>query len=267
MHNNADMSQFQSIEFSIDGIIAGKKISASNGLPLNQFVDFNSQVLQFLQGSENKAELRGVEVQIEDGSYLLRALIPAGILSSVSIDTEMLSNTNNLKGIDPKRAQIILEWQDRAKMSDTFCYKIRRAEKNLITISNNSKYSQQVVERVIDVERYIVGTITDWGGAKRVNVHIRPRNSQKEIIVSANEDQIKEQRENLVYHKAIAHVKAKQNLSTGKLGSYKLLELKAYKPRVSESELEEVINKGTKAWSSIRDAGEWVESLRGGDNA
>ena len=94
-----------------------------------------------------------------------------------------------------------------------------------------------------------------------------PRNSKTEIIIAASESQIREQRENLVFHKAIIHVRAKQNTKSGELNDYELIELRAYGPRIEDSRLQELFSKGAKAWAKVPNAGVWVEELRGGANA
>jgi hypothetical protein len=87
----------------------------------------------------------------------------------------------------------------------------------------------------------------------------------KEIIrIDASEEQIREQRENLVYHKAIARVRARQNPRTGELKDYRLLELRAFQPEVSEERLQTLFEKGAKAWAGVPDAAAWVEEMRGG---
>jgi hypothetical protein len=120
----------------------------------------------------------------------------------------------------------------------------------------------------VDVEHYLIGEITGWGGAQSPNVHLRPRNSRDTIIVDATEDQIRAQRENLVFHKAIVHVRAKRNPKTGEVdkASYKLIELRAYQPDVEDSRLQQLFERGAKAWAGIPDGGVWVEELRGGSH-
>lgn len=210
-------------------------------------------------------------MQIEDSSYLLRLLVPAGILTSLISDTAKVAESGNLSDIDPKRAEVVEHWVERARMDKSLTYVVRSPTQafRAVTVTEKSTFRREEKVQWVDVERYLVGTITDWGGAQAVNVHIRPRNATSEIIIAAKEDQIRDQRDNLVYHKAVVHVRAKQNAKTGELDpySYKLIELRAYGPKVEESRLQELFAKGAKAWAEVPEGGAWVEGLRGGANA
>jgi hypothetical protein len=135
-----------------------------------------------------------------------------------------------------------------------------------VIISKDSNLLHQEKIVWVDVERYVIGEITDWGGAQNPNVHIRLRNSRETIIVDATADQIREQHDNLVFHKAIAHVRAKQNPKNGALDNYKLLALRAYQTDVEDARLQQLFEKGAKAWANVPEAAAWVEELRGGYN-
>lgn len=249
------MSQPEAVEFILEGAVAGQTVSASAGVPFTRFLDFNEDVQKYVQGSDNKAVLHDLKVQIEEGSYLLRVLIPVGLLPSLIADSAKLAQTSSLADIDPIRARVILRWQDRAKMEPDLRYAVRspRGAFAPIVIAKDSDVRREERVQWVQVERYLVGEITDWGGAQSPNVHLRPRNTRDTLIIDATEDQIRTQRENLVYHKAIVHVRAKQNPKTGDLKEYKLVELRAYQPDVSDARLQELFDRGAKAWADRSD--------------
>lgn len=260
------MSQPETVEFILEGVIAGQPVSATEGVPFNRFIEFNEDVQKYVQGSDNKTALHDVKIQVEDGSYLLRVLIPIGLLPSLITDTARLAQSASLADIDPNRARVISRWQERAKMEPALRYAVRspRGAFAPVVISKDSVIQREQRVQWVDVERYLIGEITDWGGAQNSNVHLRPRNARETIIIDATADQIREQRDNLVYHKAIVHVRAKQNPQTGELERYKLVELRAYKPDVEDARLQELFDRGAKAWGGTPDGGGWVEDLRGG---
>jgi len=264
------MSQPHKLEFVLKGTVAGKSISTSNGLPFSRFAEFNDEVQRFLLGSDGKALLNDVQVQVAEGSYMLRVIIPTGILGSLISDTAKLAASNAMSGIDPVRAGVVLRWQERAKMDSSLSYGLRDPDAKLapVTVDGRSNFTREEKETKIQVERYLVGEITDWGGAQSVNLHLRIRNSKETIIIKASADQIRDQKENLVFHKALVHVRARQNLKTGRLEDYALIDLRAYAPaEISDTRLQELFEKGAKAWAGVRDAGAWVEELRGGVHA
>jgi len=263
------MSDQTTVEFALGGTMAGKPFSAKEGLPFSRFAEFNNEVQQFVIGSDAKTVLRDVQVQIDEGSYLLRVIIPAGLLASLNADADKIAHFGALADVDRKRADVVLHWQERTKMDASLTYAVRSPSNAFrpFIVTGKSNFRREEKAQWVTVERYLVGEITDWGGAQSVNVHVRLRNSRDVVIVTADEDQIRKQRENLVYHKAIVHVKAKENPTTGELQDYRLIELSAYGPKVEESRLQQLFAKGAKAWANVPDAGDWVEKLRGGADA
>ncbi len=263
------MSEPETVEFVLDGTVAGQPVSATAGVPFTRFLDFNEDVKQYVQGSDEKIVLRDLTVQIHEGSYLLRVLIPAGLLSSLIADTAQLTQSSTLADIDPQRAKVILRWQERARSEPSLRYAVRspRGAFAPLVITKDSTLRREERVAWVDVERYLVGEITDWGGAQTSNVHLRLKDTRDTIIIDAVADQIRAQRENLVYHKAIVHVRAKQNPKTGQLKDYRLIELRAYQPEVSEARLQELFERGARAWADVPDSSAWVEEQRGGEHA
>ena len=260
------MNEPETVEFVLDGTIAGQPVSATAGVPFTRFLEFNEEVQKYVQGSDERAVLRDLTVQIEDGSYLLRVLIPVGLLSSLLTDTARLAQATTLADIDPNRAKVVLRWQERAKMEPALRYSVRspRGAFAPVIITKDSTLRREERVQWVEVERYLVGEITDWGGAQSPNVHLRLRNTRDTLIVDATEDQIRAQRENLVFHKAIVHVRAKQNPKTGELKDYRLIELRAYQPEISDDRLQELFERGAKAWAGVPEGGGWVNEQRGG---
>ena len=262
------MTEPETVEFVLQGTIAGQPISATAGVPFTRFLEFNEDVQKYVQGSDERAVLRDLTVQVQEGSYLLRVLIPAGLLSSLITDTDRLAKATTLADMDPNRARVVLRWQERARVEPTLSYAVRspRGAFASVIISKDSSLKREERVQWVAVERYLVGEITDWGGAQTSNVHLRLRNSRETLIVDATTDQIRAQRDNLVYHKAIVHVRARQNPKTGELKDYQLIELKAYQPEVSDVRLQELFDRGAKAWAGVSAGGAWTDELRGGSH-
>ena len=261
------MTEPEAIEFVLDGTVAGQPVSASVGVPFLRFQEFNEDVQRYVQGSDDKAALRDLTVQISDGSYRLLVLIPAGLLISLVADTARLARSALLTDIDPNRARVVLRWQERAKMEGHLTYAIRSPRGAFPPVIVNKDSTLRREERIqwVRIERYLVGKILEWGGAQSPNVHLRPRNTKEAIIIDATEDQIHAERDNLVYHQAIVHVRARQNAQTGEIDkkSYQLIELRPYQPQVSEDRLQTLFEKGAAAWKNVPDASAWVNEQRG----
>jgi hypothetical protein len=263
------MSDHTTVDFALTGSIAGKPISPREGLSFSKFIEFNREVQEFVVGSESKGVLNDLQVQIEEGSYLLRVIVPAGLLISLTADTARLAQQENLSEMDRKRADIVLRWQEHARKEPSLSYSVRSPRQLFKAVNINSSTEFRIKETIqwVDVERYLIGMIMEWGGTVNTNVHLRIRNSRELICIDAKHDQIGEQKQNLVFHNAIVHVRAKENLKTGELKDYRLIDLREYKTTVDESSLQELFAKGAKAWGGVKDATDWVEELRGGAHA
>ncbi len=263
------MSEPVTIDFVLEGALAGQPVSATAGVPFSRFIEYNEEVQKYVQGSDEKSVLRELTVQVHDGSYLLRVLIPVGLLTSLVTDSARLSQSVSLAEIDPARAKIVVRWQERAKTEPSLKYVVRSPSAAFppVIISKDSNFHRENRAQWVNVERYLIGEITEWGGSHRApNIHLRPRNSKESLIIDALSDQIRAQRDNLVYHKAIVHVRAKQNPKTGELKDYVLIDLKAYQPETEEARLQELFDRGTKAWAGVSSASTWVDELRGGSH-
>jgi len=67
-----------------------------------------------------------------------------------------------------------------------------------------------------------------------------------------------------VYHMALLHVTAEENLLTGALRNLRLLAFEAHQPSYDEDEFKRMVEKGMQAWANVPDSAAWVEALRGG---
>lgn len=259
------MNQPEAVEFVLDGAIDGQRVSATEGVPLNRFIEFNNDVQDYVQGSDGRNALHDVKVQVHEGSYLLRVLVPAGLLASLIADSVRVAQAAPLTEIDPNRARVLLRWQEKAKMERSLRIAVRspRGAFSPIVITHESNLRRAERVQWVNVERYLVGEIIDWGGAQKPNIHLRLRNTRNTILVDATADQIRNQRENLVYHRAVVHVRAKQNPRSGEMKDYRLVELRAFEPNVTDERLQDLFDKGTEAWKDVPDASAWVSEQRG----
>lgn len=60
---------------------------------------------------------------------------------------------------------------------------------------------------------------------------------------------------------------ARQNLRTGQLKDFRLLEFAELARDFDETAYQRLVERGTQAWAGVADAGAWVDEQRGGDNA
>lgn len=260
------MNEAKKMEFVLRDKKDGVEITPST-INLKRFNEFNQQVALFLAGSEQLA-LDEVHVRVDEGSYKLTAILSALVLSSVEPDIQALQRQDSLGDIDSKRAEIVTKWQAQGKRSPDFSVAIRPVDiPNLspIELTKNTDYRIGDVTPWVQVEKYLVGTVQDMGGATSANLHLRIEGVKGLLKIEASQNYIKKQEKNRVYHRVIAHVTAEQHYKTGKLRNLRLISFEDHAPAYDEAALERFTEAGRIVWADVPDAAAWVREQRGGD--
>jgi hypothetical protein len=255
------------ITFTLRAKVNDREVTpASIGFSL--FNQFNSDVEAFLAGGQRRAPLDEVHLEIQDGSYKLVLTLPLLLAISLEPDLKKLHREDALGEIDPKRADILKQWQKRARISPDFCVAIDSPERTFppITISKETDYRAPDEDDWVAVEKYVVGTVVDMGGTTAANVHLVNEDSGKRFVAASTEDFLRDQRENYLYRKVQVHVSARENVKTGELRDILLISFIGKGPSYDEAELDAAIDKGTKAWANVPDSVAWLKSIRGSDD-
>jgi hypothetical protein len=261
----AVMNQLEAIDFVMRGQVDGVEITPRTiGLP--QFNEFNQQAEAFLAGSERVA-LGEAHVEILEGSYSLRILLPALALAAVEPDLRLLAREDALGEIDARRAEIVARWQTRSKEAEALTYEIRPGTPALpaIHISKASDYHVGEVSPWVAVEKYLLGTVVDMGGAQKANVHVRLEDTGRIAKIGTSQGYLHDQQENRLYHRILVHVRADQHHRTGDLRNLQLISFVDFHPVYDEAALDRFAATGREAWRDVPDAAAWVRELRGGE--
>ncbi len=258
------MSSETAITFVMKGRVEGREITPAN-IGFSRFNEFNKEVADFLVGSQ-RLDLDDVHVSVEEGSYMLRTLLPALVLSSVEPDLKLMAREDVLGEMDPKRSEIVKKWQDRSKNNPDLSYEMLPAGEGLskIRISQESDYRIGAIVPWVTVEKYLFGEILDMGGSQKANIHIKTRQSSKLLKVGTNQDYLRDQPENRLYHKALLQVRAEQHFRTGELRNIQLISFVDYRPVYDEEAMKLFETEGARAWADVPDAAAWVREVRGG---
>ncbi|NLF19112.1 MAG: hypothetical protein GX595_17935 [Lentisphaerae bacterium] len=259
------MNQAEAIEFVMRGQVDGVEITPRT-IGLSQFNEFNQQAEAFLAGSERLA-LGKAHVEILEGSYRLRVLLPVIALAAVEPDLRLLAREDALGEIDSKRAEIVTRWQTRSKAAEALSYEIRPGTAALpaVCISKASDYHVGEVSPWVAVEKYLLGTVVDMGGAQKANVHVRLDDTGRVVKIGASQGYLHDQRENRLYHKILVHVRAEQHHRTSDLRNLQMIGFVDYQPVYDEAALDRFAAQGKEAWRDVADAVAWVRELRGGE--
>jgi len=258
------MSNPTSIEFVLHGKVDGLEISPRT-IGLSQFNEFNSQVETFIAGSQ-KPKLDQVHVEIAEGSYIFRVLLPVAVMGALEPDLRLMARQDVLGELDPRRAEVVQKWQARAKDNPGVAYEVRPHIEGLpkVRISRETDYRVGEIVPWVAVERYLFGEVLDMGGAQKANIHLRLERSRKTLIVGASQGYLRDQAENRLYHKVLLHVRAEQHIRTRELRNIELISFVDYHPVYDEEALNRFAAKGAEAWADVPDAAKWVRELRGG---
>lgn len=258
------MSETTAIEFVLHGKVDGVAITPRT-IGLSQFNEFNQQVEQFIAGSQ-KLKLDEVHVEIRESSYLLKAILPAVVLSSLEPDLKLMARQDVLGELDYKRAEIVKKWQARTKSNPDVDYIVRpRGGDALpeVRISRETDYRIGAIIPWVAVEKYLFGEIMDMGGTQRANIHLKLDRGGKTELIGASQGYLREQLENRLYHKALLHVRAEQHYRTGDLRNIQLIAFVDYQPTYNEEALDRFAATGQQAWADVPDAARWVRETRG----
>ena len=259
----------RTFKFTMKRTADGAEITpATISLPL--FVEYNEQVLRFLRGSGKGADLVDSRVGIEDGSFRLAVTLDAAIAATLAPDFARLQQQDSLGDIDPMRARVIREWQAEARKYPDRAYSIEEigdVDVKPVTVNVQSDYHRRDDDQWVQVEKYLTGKIYEAGGKNKANLHLLLEDSNQAIIIETPEELLRNDPQNRLYHEARLRVTARQNLRTGQLKEFRLLEFAELAREFDETAYQRLVERGTQAWAGVADAGAWVEEQRGGDNA
>jgi len=254
------MNPTEQLRFAVSDRINDQDITPSY-VPLSLMGEFPKDVAQFLKGSTGDVNPNDVMVSIESGSLMLAATV----LMSTTLwsDLERLqSSPRSLSLIDPKRAKVIEHWQVLARKNPHRRYVVANQATNTSFSIDAASDFRKTDDMWVHVEKYVHGKVIDIGGKTKANVHLEMEDGIT-LTIAATQTKLAQGEQNRLYRPALLHVMAEENLMTGELRNYELLEFSDYQPSYDEDEFKRMVERGTKAWADVQDATSWLENLRG----
>ena len=256
------MNPINQLRFAVSDRIDDVDVSPSH-VSLALLGEFQRDVSDFLKGSNRDVDPSKVLVSIENGSLSMVASELLLAASMLWVDLEHLKAKDSLSLIDPKRASVVERWQLIAQKNPDRRYLVadQTSQMSFFSVDSTSDF-HKTEDMWVYVEKYLYGNIVDIGGSPNANVHLKLENGVT-LIIAATQKLLAQGEQNPLYRPALLHITAEENLITGKLRNYKLLEFDAYQPSYDEAEFNLMVERGTKAWADVPDATEWLEALRG----
>lgn len=255
--------QDDKITFSLKDVIVQDEVSPQNvTLPL--LSEFVQQVTAFLKGKKY-IDLTKVRSSIRHGSLAIEVNNSDGLLDDAIRDYYILLNNGPLNNIDSNRARIVELWQSSSKNNENRSY--------VLSIGDNPTESMHLVisdktnfvfknNNWVDVDLYLYGRVFDLGGKNKPNVHIELDNGNT-IKIQTSLNLLSTDEENRLYKKQLVRVRAKRNIETNQLKEERLISFVYYNPQFDEKNFEEISEKATSAWKSIKNVSQWVDEIRG----
>lgn len=249
--------------FSISDRVDGHDVTPEM-VPLGLLKDFVQDVSTFIRGSDKEIDAKDLLVSVVKGSLAIQSY--EGVPDEVPIwgDIEQLSK-GTFDEVDPKRAEMAEKWRINAMKNPTRVFRIGdTSNANVVAINADTFFTRETASNWVMVERYLSGTVEDWGGLTTPNIHLRLEDGST-IKIDATRDQIRDQQQNPVYHFVVIRVELEEDLVTGSMQNAKFLSFADYEPRIDEVEYQQATVAGRVAWIGVADAADWVRKIRGGE--
>ena len=255
--------ELTALEFSLHDVIGGQPLTPDT-VDLPTLRGFLQEVETLIKGDVEAANLADSRVRIESGSVKVVTLVAALLAANVEADLAKLDQTGDLDAIQPKRADVIENWQKRARRMPNRSYSLTTAQhKRALSISKESQLQHGSENGWVNVEKYLTGKVVDLGGKQNPNVHLVLTDSGESIQVSASQQQLGEEKENQLYKDVAVQVQAEQHLHTKALRNLRLIRFVPQTNAVDEQALAALWQKGREAWHDVKSAAGWVDALRG----
>lgn len=229
-------------------------------VPARVLASFSKEAADFLKGS-GRGSSKDLDISITKGSLALSSEDVAS--NPLFRDLRLLQDTGDLSRIDSKRREVIEKWQRRARRLKDYSIHIASTSiRSAVHISKASNYRDLGTARLVNVERYIRGTIQDLGGLSSTSAVVLLPDGNR-LTIKADKALIEKESVNRVYQETILRVRGKLNLDTSELTEAELISFVEYKPKFDNKDMETLVSKGRKAWADVKDHVEWVRSMRG----
>ena len=251
------------LEFSLEDAIGGRPLTMLT-VDLPTLRGFLEEVEKLIRGDVPGASLSDSRLRLEDGSVKLVALVAQLLAADVQGDLAKLNEKGDLDAIQPRRAEVIEQWQARARRFPNRAYSIQTsAASRALRIANTSQFQHGSENAWVGVEKYLAGKVVNAGGKQDPNVPLVTTNPGESVRISATEQQLGAEKENQLYKDVTLRVQAEQHMRTKALRNIRLIQFLAQATEADQRTLANLWQKGREAWRDVRSAADWVETLRG----
>lgn len=232
------------------------------------------EIIAILENAENllypseKKDRPNISYKIEEGSvkHILKTSIQYIIGFNAIIG--QVTQVQNIDFLDINSAKAFENIQDiAAKRNYVFSIKTSLDQTNEIKIDRTTKYYR--TEAIwADAEFYFYGKVTNAGGKDKANIHIYTEEIGT-VRIQTPISFLEQYNENMLYKTFGIRATGKQHSETGEIdtSTLKFIELVDYQPKYDEKYLKSLRDKAKKSWLGSINPDNWLNEIRGRDDA
>lgn len=261
------MTKAKKITFKVKDKLLDEEMNLDNiSLPI--LAEFATQTAAFLRGNKRHF-LSDIKTSIRSGSIAIEVENETGVLDDVEEDYMQAIKNGITSSMDPVRVNIIEQWQIAAQRNSNRIYELvveddtMHTVEQVLRISSDTDFKKRA-EQWVPVEEYVYGRVYDLGGKNRPNVHLELENG-KTIKIGSDVELLTEDRVNRLYQQQLVRIAAERNTDTDVLRNERLISFEHYAPSFDEDSFQAIVQKGRKAWQSISNPTQWLETMRGNE--
>lgn len=264
MRSKAMPAHSERFAFILNDVMGERPLSPEN-VDIPTLRGFIEEIETLIKGDVPGASLAESRIRIESGSLKIIAFVAAALAVDFQADLARLDQTGDLDAIQPKRAQVVERWQNRASRSTVLSYAIESSalDQSLRVAGGAPRFHHRAQQSWVRVEKYLAGKVINLGGKSKPNVHLLLDDTGQTVVIAASEAQLADERENQLYKHVLLRIQGEQHLQTNELRELRLLSFQPQATDVDEAALRNLWEKGRQAWKDVASAASWVDNLRG----
>ncbi len=212
----------------------------------------------------NKKERPTISYDINEGS--VKHILKTSLQAIIGFNAVLLQISNNNYSIDfleSPTAKAFEYFQEAAKKQDV-SFEISTSVKNSgrLTVNKETEFIRSE-EIWVDAEFYFYGTVTDFGGKEKANIHLDTKEYGL-LKVSSEKAMLRDYESNPLYKPYGIRATGKQNIHTGELdkSTLGLIEIIDFDRNFEDEYIAGLIKKATPSWEDVADADEWLRQMR-----
>ena len=212
----------------------------------------------------NKKERPTISYDIKEGSvkHILSTSLQA-IIGFNALILQISTHNYSIDFLESSTARAFEFFQEAARKQDV-SFEISTSVRNSgrLIVNKDTKFIRSE-EIWVDAEFYFYGTVTDFGGKEKANIHLDTKeygllkvNSEKAIL--------RDYESNPLYKPYGIRATGKQNVHTGELdkSTLGLIEIIDFDRNYKEEYIAGLIKMASPSWEGVSDVDDWLKQMR-----